>query len=77
MEGVMLYHVCTFEAADGAGRAYTVLAYAGQANFQGVTAPEALTLKTLDGKGVERLRQGRYKVKGAGVVLTSDSPNAP
>jgi hypothetical protein len=73
----MLYHVCTFEAVAGDGRAYTVLAYTGQATFQGVAAPEALTLKTLDGKVVERLQQGRYKVKGAGVVLTSDSPNAP
>jgi hypothetical protein len=73
----MLYHVCTFEAADGAGRAYTVLAYTGQASFLGVAAPEALTLKTLDGKEVVRLQQGRYKVKGAGVILTSSSPNAP
>jgi hypothetical protein len=73
----MLHHVCTFEAVGDDGRAYTVLAYSGQANFQGVAAPEALTLQTLDGKGVERLQQGRYKVKGAGVLLTSSSPNAP
>jgi hypothetical protein len=73
----MLYHVCTFEAVGDDGRAYTVLAYSGQAGFQGVTAPESLKLKTLDGKGVERLQQGRYKVMGAGVNLTPDSPNAP
>jgi hypothetical protein len=73
----MLYHVCTFEAVGDDGQAYTVLAYSGQASLPGVTAPEALTLKTLDGKAVERLQQGRYKVKGAGVLLTSASPNAP
>jgi hypothetical protein len=74
---MVMYHVGTFEAVDDDGRAYTVLAYAGQANATTPAAPEALTLKTLDGKVVERLRQGRYQVKGAGVVLTSDSPNAP
>jgi hypothetical protein len=73
----MLYHVCTFEAVDGDGRAYTVLAYTGQASDQSVAAPEALTLKTLDGEALERLDRGRYKIRKVGVVLTSASPNAP
>jgi hypothetical protein len=73
----MLYHVCTFEAEDGGGRTYTVLAYSGQPNAAAPAAPESLTLRTLDGREVQRLQQGRYKVKGADVILTSSSPNAP
>jgi hypothetical protein len=73
----MLYHVCTSEAEGGDGRGYTTLAYSGQANYQGVAAPESLTLKTLGGGEVERLDRGRYKVSKTGEVLTSASPNAP
>jgi hypothetical protein len=69
----MLYHVCTFEAADGAGRVYTILAYAGRPN----ATPESLQLRTLDGAPVERLGRGRYRVWRTGVALTSSSPHAP
>jgi hypothetical protein len=36
----MLYHVGTFAAVGDDGRAYTVLAYAGQPNTAAPVAPE-------------------------------------
>jgi hypothetical protein len=73
----MLYHVCTFEAADDAGRVCTVLAYSGRPNATTPAAPESLQLRTLDGNAVERRERGRYRVRQTGAVLTSGSPNAP
>jgi hypothetical protein len=35
------------------------------------------SMQTAEGKHVERLEEGRYKVVETGVRLASDDPNAP
>ena len=71
-----------FIATDEKGRRYTVLIYtniikAGTFENPGMEVEGMKELKTFEGMEVNRLEKGKYQIVQTGIIIQSDSPDAP
>ena len=75
----------TFTATGNDGRSYTVHIYTNDINTSSLASPGQRqeevaglkTLKTSDGMKLNRISKGTYQFARMGVILHSDSPDAP
>jgi len=81
----MIKQIGSFIAKDSTGKSYHICAFADFAESQSPSGSFSLPgipwLRTCDGKPVERLNKGHYKIYGippivSDIELTSDDPNA-
>jgi hypothetical protein len=68
-----------FVGIDATGQPYTV---SGNAKYLVITDPperifDVADLGLNDGRRVERIKQGEYRVQGSDLILRSDDPGAP
>ena len=78
----MTRHTGTFEAIGSDSETYTVFVYTNYINARTMTDPHAVVeglkeLRTSDGRAVNQVRKGEYKIVQTGLSLRSDSPDAP
>jgi hypothetical protein len=71
-----------FIATDENGRRYTILIYvnilkAGTFENPGMEMEGMKELKTFEGMAVNRLEKGKYQILQTGIIVQSDSPDAP
>ena len=71
-----------FIATDEKGRRYTILIYtniikAGTFENPSMDADGMNELKTFEGMAVNRLEKGKYQIVPTGIIVQSDSPDAP
>jgi hypothetical protein len=71
-----------FIATDEKGRRYTILIYmnimkAGTLENPSEEVEEMEELKTFEGMAVNRLEKGKYQIVKSGIIVHSDSPDAP
>jgi hypothetical protein len=71
-----------FIATDENGRRYTILIFtnvvkAGTLENPSMEVEEMEELKTFEGMAVNRLEKGKYQIAQTGIIIQSDSPNAP
>ncbi len=71
-----------FIATDENGRRYTILIYTNVAKAGTLENPSMEVegmeeLKTFEGMAVNRLEKGKYQIAQTGIIIRSDSPNAP
>ena len=71
-----------FFATDENGRRYTILIYtnvikAGTVENPSMEVEGMEELKTFEGMAVNRLEKGKYQIVQTGIILQSDSPDAP
>jgi hypothetical protein len=71
-----------FIATDEKGRRYTILIFtnvtrAGTLENPSGEAEGMEELKTFEGMAVNRLEKGRYQIVQTGIIIQSDSPDAP
>jgi hypothetical protein len=71
-----------FIATDENGRRYTILIYtnlvkAGTVENPSMEVEGMEELKTFEGVAVNRLEKGKYQIAQTGIIVRSDSPNAP
>jgi len=77
----MLRHMGAFTARGGDGRNYTVNVYYDFIRVGPPGGSEEVEwvkqLRLADGREVQTVRRGEYRVADGGLVLRSDSPEAP
>ena len=72
-----------FIATDENGRRYTILIFtnvikAGTLENPSMEEVEGMEeLKTFEGMAVNRLEKGKYQIAQTGIIVQSDSPDAP
>ncbi len=71
-----------FIATDENGRRYTILIYtnvikAGTLENPSMEVEGMEELKTFEGMAVNRLEKGKYQIAQTGIIIQSDSPDAP
>ena len=71
-----------FIGTDENGRRYTILIYtnvikAGTFENPSMEVEGIKELKTFEGMAVNRLEKGKYQITQSGIIVQSDSPNAP
>ena len=71
-----------FIATDENGRRYTILIYtnvvkAGTFENPSMEVEGMKELKTFEGMAVNRLEKGKYQIVPTGIIVQSDSPDAP
>ena len=71
-----------FIATDEKGRRYTILIYtnvikAGTLENPSMEVEGKEELTTFEGMAVNRLEKGKYQIVQTGIIVKSDSPNAP
>ena len=71
-----------FIATDENGRRYTILIYrniikAGTFENPSMEVEGMEELKTFEGMAVSRLEKGKYQIVQTGIIVQSDSPDAP
>ena len=70
-----------FIATDEKGRRYTILIYTNiikAGTFETLSKEEGMEeLKTFEGMTVNRLEKGKYQIVQTGIIVQSDSPDAP
>ena len=71
-----------FIATDEKGRRYTILIYtniikAGTFEDPSMEVEGIKELKTFEGMAVNRLEKGKYQIVQSGIIVRSDSPDAP
>jgi hypothetical protein len=71
-----------FIATDEKGRRYTILIFtnvtkAGTLENPSMEVEGMEELKTFEGMAVNRLEKGRYQIVQTGIIIQSDSPDAP
>jgi hypothetical protein len=71
-----------FIAVDENGRRYTILIYtnlikAGTFENPSMEVDGMNELKTFEGMAVNRLEKGKYQIVKSGIIVHSDSPDAP
>jgi hypothetical protein len=71
-----------FIATDENGRRYTILIFtnvvkAGTLENPSMEVEGMEELKTFEGMAVNRLEKGKYQIAQTGIIVRSDSPNAP
>ena len=71
-----------FIATDENGRRYTILIFtnfikAGTFENPSMEVEGMEELKTFEGMAVNRLEKGKYQITQSGIIIQSDSPNAP
>ena len=71
-----------FFATDENGRRYTILIYtnvikAGTFEDPSMEVEGIKELKTFEGMAVNRLEKGKYQIVQSGIIVQSDSPDAP
>ena len=71
-----------FIATDENGRRYTILIYTNVIKAGTVDNPSGgvegmAELKTFEGMAVNRLEKGKYQIVQTGIIVQSDSPDAP
>jgi hypothetical protein len=67
---------------DSYGRRYTILIYtniikAGTFENPSMEVDGMNELKTFEGMAVNRLEKGKYQIVKSGIIVHSDSPDAP
>ena len=78
----MIRKIGQFIATDEKGRRYTILIYTNIINAGTFENPsmevEGMNeLKTFEGMAVNRLEKGKYQIVQTGIIVQSDSPDAP
>jgi hypothetical protein len=71
-----------FIATDENGRRYTILIFtnfikAGTFENPSMEVEGMEELKTFEGMAVNRLEKGKYQIAQTGIIIQSDSPDAP
>jgi hypothetical protein len=71
-----------FFATDEHGRRYTILIFtniikAGTLENPSAEAEGIEELKTFEGMAVNRLEKGKYQIVPTGIIIQSNSPDAP
>ena len=71
-----------FIATDENGRRYTILIFTNLVKGGTVENPSMEVegnkeLKTFEGMAVNRLEKGKYEIVQTGIIVQSDSPDAP
>ena len=71
-----------FIATDENGRRYTILIYTNVIKEGTLKSPSTEVegmeeLKTFEGMAVNRLEKGKYQIVQTGIIVQSDSPDAP
>ena len=71
-----------FIATDENGRRYTILIFtnvvkAGTLENPSMEEEGETELRTFEGMAVNRLEKGKYQIAQTGMIIQSDSPNAP
>ena len=71
-----------FIATDENGRRYTILIFtnlvkAGTVENPSMEVEGNKELKTFEGMAVNRLEKGKYQIAQSGIIIQSDSSNAP
>jgi hypothetical protein len=71
-----------FIATDENGRRYTIMIFtnvvkAGTLENPSMKVEGMKELKTFEGMAVNRLEKGKYQIVQTGIILQSDSPDAP
>ena len=71
-----------FIATDENGRRYTILIYTNIIKAGKVENPSGgiegeTELRTFEGMAVNRLEKGKYQIAQTGIIVQSDSPDAP
>ena len=71
-----------FIATDEKGRRYTILIYTNVMKAGTFENPSGEVegmneLKTFEGMAVNRLEKGKYQIVPTGIIVQSDSPDAP
>ena len=71
-----------FIATDENGRRYTILIFtnvikAGTLENPSMEEEGMEELKTFEGMAVNRLEKGKYQIVQTGIIVRSDSPDAP
>jgi len=71
-----------FTARDENGRRYTIVIFTDSIKAGTFENPKMETegmkeLKTYEGMAVNRLEKGKYQIVQTGVIIQSDSPDAP
>jgi len=71
-----------FIATDENGRRYTILIFtnvikAGTLENPSMEEEGETELRTFEGMAVNRLEKGKYQIAQTGIIVQSDSPDAP
>ena len=71
-----------FIAIDENGRRYTILIFtnvikAGTLENPNMEEEGETELRTFEGMAVNRLEKGKYQIAQTGIIIQSDSPDAP
>ena len=71
-----------FIATDENGRRYTIVIFtnvvkAGTLENPSMEVEGMEELKTFEGMAVNRLEKGKYQIAQTGIIIQSDSPDAP
>jgi hypothetical protein len=77
----VIKQIGSFIATDNTGRQQTILKFADVLNidhFEGnASAVGIQSLRTASGQAVNRITQGEYQIVPSGLILRSNSPDAP